>query len=52
MQYCSECFGSNSFGKCVVLSEKMLKDGYCPFFKTKEEYTRQLEELDRRHEER
>jgi hypothetical protein len=37
-------------GVCVVLTQKLLEDGYCPFYKTKEEYERQLAKLDKNHE--
>lgn len=50
MQSCRSCFGSNCMGVCRVLTEKLLKDGYCPFYKTKEEYEEQLAKLDKNHE--
>ena len=46
MQSCDTCFAINRYGECTALEEKLMKDGYCPFYKEKEAFERKIRELD------
>ena len=49
MRSCDTCFAINRYGECTALEEKLMKDGYCPFYKEKEAFERKRRELDNKH---